>query len=46
MRFPLVLDTATEDQKKRVHLLRRPKQKLQVAEDRGGAFDPMKYVHK
>ena len=44
IRFPINLDEATEEQKKRIQLLRRPKQKLIVEEDKGAKFDPRKYV--
>ena len=44
IKFPFKLEEATEDEKKRVQLLRRPKQKLVVTEDTGAGFDPRKYV--
>merc|ERR1712066_1201096 len=40
----LVMDWATEEDKKRVQQLRRPRQKLVVKEDKGAKFDPRKYV--
>nr|ALS04954.1 mitochondrial 39S ribosomal protein L55 [Pseudodiaptomus poplesia] len=44
IRFPIVMETATEEQKNRISLLRRPKKKLVVTKDQGNKFDPMKYV--
>jgi len=44
--LPLDIETATEEQKRKISLLRRPKQTLKVEEDSGDAFDPMKYIKK
>jgi len=44
MRLPIVLDSATEEQKRQIQILRRPKQTLKVTEDTGDSFDPMKYI--
>ena len=44
IRFPIVMETAGEEERKRIHLLRRPRQKLVVQNDAGDRFDPMKYV--
>jgi hypothetical protein len=44
IRFPLDLETATAEQKRIVAQMRRPKTKLNTIEDKGKAFDPMKYV--
>ena len=44
IRFPINLDEASEEEKKKIQLLRRPKQKLIVEEDKGAKFDPRKYV--
>jgi len=44
IRFPIVMETATEEDKRKINLRRRPKQTLVVQEDRGSSFDPMKYV--
>jgi len=44
IRFPIEMEKASEEEKRKVHLLRRPKQTLVVQEDSGDSFDPMKYV--
>ena len=44
IRFPINYDDASEEEQKRIQLLRRPKQKLVVQEDKGAKFDPRKYV--
>jgi len=44
IRFPINLEDASEEEKKKIQLLRRPKQKLIVEEDKGAKFDPRKYV--
>ena len=44
IRFPINLEEASEEERKRIQLLRRPKQKLNLEEDKGGKFDPRKYV--
>ena len=44
IKFPVKLEEATEEEKKRIQLLRRPKQKLVVTEDTGSGFDPRKYI--
>ena len=44
VRFPIKLEEATQEERKRVMLLRRPKQRLVVTEDTGRGFDPRKYV--
>ena len=44
IKFPIRMEEATEEEKKKVQLLRRPKQKLVVTEDTGTGFDPRKYV--
>ena len=44
IRFPINYDEATEEEKKKIQMLRRPKQKLIVQEDKGAKFDPRKYV--
>lgn len=44
IRFPIELEKASEEERRKVHLLRRPKQTLVVQEDSGESFDPMKYV--
>jgi len=44
IKFPIKLEEASEEVKKRIQLLRRPKQKLVVTEDTGSGFDPRKYI--
>jgi len=44
IRFPINIEEATEEDKRRIQLLRRPKQKLIVTEDTGKGFDPRKYI--
>jgi len=44
IRFPLKLEEATEEEKRKIQLLRRPKQKLIHVEEKGTKFDPRKYV--
>jgi len=44
IRFPIDLENATAEEKKKVMQLRRPKTKLNTIEDKGKAFNPMKYV--
>jgi len=44
IKFPIKLEEATEEETKRIQLLRRPKQKLVVTEDSGSGFDPRKYI--
>ena len=44
IRFPIVMEEATEEQRKRIQQMRRPRQKLVVSEDKGTKFDPRKYV--
>lgn len=44
IKFAIKLEEASEEEKKRIQLLRRPKQKLVVTEDTGSGFDPRKYV--
>jgi len=44
IKFPIKLEESTEEDQKRIQLLRRPKQKLIVTEDSGSKFDPRKYI--
>eukprot|EP00088_Acartia_fossae_P058093 TRINITY_DN67902_c0_g1_i1.p1 TRINITY_DN67902_c0_g1~~TRINITY_DN67902_c0_g1_i1.p1 ORF type:complete len:107 (-),score=21.37 TRINITY_DN67902_c0_g1_i1:64-354(-) len=44
IRFPIKLEEATEEEKKKIQLLRRPKQKMVHVEDKGAKFDPRKYI--
>jgi len=44
IRFPINLEEASDEEKKKIQLLRRPKQKLVVEHDKGNKFDPRKYV--
>eukprot|EP00092_Neocalanus_flemingeri_P008124 GFUD01008764.1.p1 GENE.GFUD01008764.1~~GFUD01008764.1.p1 ORF type:complete len:112 (+),score=27.27 GFUD01008764.1:58-393(+) len=44
IKFPIKLEEASDEEKKRIQLLRRPKQKLVVTEDTGSGFDPRKYI--
>lgn len=44
IKFPIKLEEASEEDKKRIQQLRRPRQKLVVTEDKGAKFDPRKYV--
>ena len=44
IKLPINLEEASEEDKKRVQQLRRPRQKLVVKEDKGAKFDPRKYV--
>ena len=46
VRFPVDLEAASEEDRRRVQLLRRPRQTLVVQDDTGAGFDPMKYVAK
>jgi len=44
IKFPIKIEEASEEETKRIQLLRRPKQKLVVTEDTGSGFDPRKYI--
>ena len=44
IKFPINLEEASEEDKKRIQQLRRPRQRLVVTEDKGAKFDPRKYV--
>lgn len=46
IRLPLDYDAASEEEKKKILAIRRPRTKLRTSEDTGKAFDPMKYVRK
>jgi len=44
LRLPLDLEQATEEQKRKIQLLRRPKLTQKVTEDTDDTYDPMKYL--
>lgn len=44
IKFPIRIEEASQEEVKRIQLLRRPKQKLVVTEDTGSGFDPRKYI--